>query len=464
MVGAGPRRRWSVAGLLVLLQWPLAAALLPALRRGHAFAGELIGFSLVALGAALWTLFSSRSGASWGLLPGAGLMTLGAFLCFRNDSLLIFNLVAAALWILSSLMLAQRRSELAGRIALSVGAIFLGLLAAEPLLGRLDGSAGPAGKRVAGISRGRLGGQVEIADREATGQLLPMSRAHAWKARGDGGVEFDVVYRVDRFGSRRVAARPEQGPTWMLFGGSFTFGEGLEDEETIANRLQLLMPGARLYNFGVRGSGTGDVLLLLRRKLASGEPPAGVIYFFIEDHIRRAALPDRTVAEQGYRPRFRLVDGEPVHLGKAESTIPTRAEELHLNLLRRSALYRRLGGDWAPTGESLDLVAALVGAIRTEVERAEGRFLFVLLPQREVRWPERVAELGARLEEMGICVLDCRAPMTRHLQTTGEPESAYFFADGHPNAGYADLVARWVDARLEELGWSEPERRGPAAL
>ncbi len=455
--------RRPLAALLVLVQWPLAAALLPVLRRRHAFASEVLGVALVALGAALWLFLRSRSGRSRGHLPGAVLMTLGSYLCFRHESFLAFCLAAAAFWILASLSLVRQGSRSAGRAALAVGAVFLALFAAEPVAEWREASGGPPGAEGPRMGGGGLEGQVEIPDREATGQLLPMGRARAWKKRADGGAEFDVVYRIDRFGSRRVPARPEEGPSWMLFGGSFTFGEGLEDEETIANRLQLRMPGARLYNFGVRSSGPADVLLTLRRKLGAGERPAGVLYFFIEDHIRRTALPARTVAEKGFRPRFRLMDGEPVFLGKADRTIQGRIEAAHVNLVKRSALYRRLAGDWEPTEASLDLVAALAGAIRGEAESAGSRFLFVFLPQREARWPERAAGLRERLDARGIATLDCQALMALHLRASGEPESAYYFGDGHPNAAYAELVAPWIAAHLGELGWIGPESTGSAS-
>ena len=66
----------------------------------------------------------------------------------------------------------------------------------------------------------------------------------------DGGVLYDVVYSIGADSYRQDLAK---GPfDAHIFGGSFTFGEGLNDNETLSSFL-LHEHGINVKNFGVHG-------------------------------------------------------------------------------------------------------------------------------------------------------------------------------------------------------------------
>lgn len=110
--------------------------------------------------------------------------------------------------------------------------------------------------------------------------------------------EFDVVYRTEADSARAVPGRPVEGPAIALIGDSFLFGEGLEDDETIAGRLQVLLPWARVYNYGVRGHGTAQNWLLLRRVLAARSDVRACIVTFIIDDMRCTVAPASLLASE----------------------------------------------------------------------------------------------------------------------------------------------------------------------
>lgn len=98
---------------------------------------------------------------------------------------------------------------------------------------------------------------------------------------------YNVTYSTDKYG-RRINKHNEQEPI-LLFGGSFVFGGGLEDNETL-NYFLSEFNEYDVYNLGTSGYSTQHMLALLEQeKLFSEINKTGgkAIYLFITDHIRR---------------------------------------------------------------------------------------------------------------------------------------------------------------------------------
>ncbi len=83
----------------------------------------------------------------------------------------------------------------------------------------------------------------------------------------DYEMEWDVTYHTEADRTRRVPNQPVKGKRLAIFGGSFVFGAGLEDEDTITNHLQKLLPEYRIYNYGIREHGTAQNYFYLKRVL-----------------------------------------------------------------------------------------------------------------------------------------------------------------------------------------------------
>jgi hypothetical protein len=106
------------------------------------------------------------------------------------------------------------------------------------------------------------------------------------------GVVYDVQYSIDKNGFRVAPDSLKQsGPTVMFFGDSFTFGEGVNDEDTLPNAFSILS-GMRVLNFGIGGYGPHQMLRLLEldvpRKVTADFPYL-MVYTALEYHIGRAA-------------------------------------------------------------------------------------------------------------------------------------------------------------------------------
>ncbi len=95
-------------------------------------------------------------------------------------------------------------------------------------------------------------------------------------------------YRIDAYGHRVTPGAPEPGaPALIFLGASFTFGHGVEDDETYPALLQQRWPDLRIVNGATNGWGTTQALLSLDEHFEREPRIAGVVYAFITNHLVR---------------------------------------------------------------------------------------------------------------------------------------------------------------------------------
>lgn len=104
---------------------------------------------------------------------------------------------------------------------------------------------------------------------------------------------YDVIYSTDQY-NRRIT--PVQNPKGrnkyiLFFGGSFTFGDGVNDDETLPYYVGQLASGYQPYNYGFSGYGSQQMLAKLQSQnfRQEVEEDQGIaIYVFIDDHVQRS--------------------------------------------------------------------------------------------------------------------------------------------------------------------------------
>ncbi len=103
--------------------------------------------------------------------------------------------------------------------------------------------------------------------------------------------DYDAVYHIDSLGYRHVPnAPPLDTPQILFLGGSFTFGQGVEDSEPFPAVLQRAWPNIRVVNAGVNGWGTAQAFLKLNNEFARNNQIVMVVYGFITHHMKRNYL------------------------------------------------------------------------------------------------------------------------------------------------------------------------------
>jgi lysophospholipase L1-like esterase len=245
--------------------------------------------------------------------------------------------------------------------------------------------------------------------------------------------QFDVTYRIGPDGGRVVPGAAADGrPIVEILGDSWTFGHGVEDDETYAAVLQRqFWPTATVRNRGVMGYGTVQAMLALERDLEAPSPPDLVLYGWQwfhngRNHLRQSNL---DVAAGGRVPLVEVRDGRPVVLGLAGKEAAIADDDPGLEET-----------EWQVTEAALRHM--------DELSRRRGaRFVVLLLPGRPTdqgRILAAIPRLSRFLDEAGIEYLnmdqDGQFPLT---------EDDYFPIDFHPNAAWHSRVAAYIAEHLD---------------
>lgn len=129
-----------------------------------------------------------------------------------------------------------------------------------------------------------------------------------------GKVLYDVTYSIDEY-SRRITLVKNLGhrpDSVLFFGGSFTFGEGVNDNETLPFYVSELAPHHRSYNYGFRGYGPHQMLAKLQSSGITQEVNEAhviLIYTLLDAHIARATGSMRTL-EWGHHTPYYIIDDD----------------------------------------------------------------------------------------------------------------------------------------------------------
>lgn len=260
---------------------------------------------------------------------------------------------------------------------------------------------------------------------------------------------FDVRYGYDARGRRVTPAdNGEPRAELLLFGCSYTFGHGLENEETWAWRLgALLGPEWRVSNYANNGFGAQQMLSLLEEKAV--EPPVAParasLFLAIEHHLRRnAGLIDlRSV-------RYALRDGQLAREGFTD--------EAYRALFRIPQIFN---GSQLASQISFLAVEAIV---KREHAALEETYLAIIensarllreeykAPLTVLLWPD-VARLEPELRRRGIATLQAHA-MLPDWDATAIQGDAYRIdpkVESHPNPRAARELAEGLAAYFLSL-------------
>lgn len=352
----------------------------------------------------------------------------------------------AALWLAVAVAAAATARSPRGRlVAVHVAAAIAAVGGFEAYLW-LD--AGGAGPDVVFEGTYRDGGY--FVDHEILGYAPRPGITVRSAKRIDGEPVYDVTYSIGADGLRSVPAPAIPAPrgSVVFFGCSVTFGEGLEDRET----LPALVAGAvsdrfRVYNFGFHGYGPHQMLAAIESGLFDEivhEPPVAVFYTALGHHVERAA--GRVVWDHN-GPRYRLrEDGTVERIGRLGERPSASGRALH-ERLERIRLYRQtLGSERAITPADVALTAGIVRTARDRIRAAHPDAAFhVLLWGR--RGDGRAERLGAALVQAGLTVHWIRDLLPGYEEDPLRFQLSRF--DQHPNRAAQPPIAAYV---VEALG------------
>ncbi len=255
---------------------------------------------------------------------------------------------------------------------------------------------------------------------------------------------FDVVYTLDS-NHLRVSNAPgsnaeTSGACVLFFGGSHTFGEGVEDHEALPWRVGL-RTGARIVNFGFHGYGPHQMLAAIESGHVARVidcKPTHAIYQAIVDHVNRAvgiAYWDR------HGPRYRLAaDGSAVRDGNFDDEVGP-LEQLLWDQSQKSLIAKRVSQRrHAVTPDEMAIFHAIVGTSQLRLsEQFPGISFHSIIWDRSGEPPP---EFWEGLERRNLVV----HRMSRIMPERRDGELPFELSpyDHHPNAHVYETIARYV--------------------
>lgn len=267
-----------------------------------------------------------------------------------------------------------------------------------------------------------------------------------------GRLVYNATYTIDNHG-RRFTPRPPQeqpGRFAVFFGGSFVFGEGVGDAQTLPAGFGHHADGYRPYNYGFSGYGPQHMLAMLEQGRIAGElyePRGVVIYVFIDHHIRRAIGSMKLFTSYGRSfPCYTMDDQQhPNRLGSFEQV--RAGLNRWYRVVARSRLLALAGVDLPiRLGERhIKLTAGLIreSARLSREELGASQFVVVLYPG---------SQFGNRvrgyLGDADIHWLDYTGMFEPDQSAAG-----WALKDGHPTSAAYAAVARQLayDVRTLDL-------------
>ena len=203
-------------------------------------------------------------------------------------------------------------------------------------------------------------------------------------ARTERGLIYDAVYHFDEFG-RRVAPvdAPENRDKFLLlYGCSYTYGNGLNDDQTLNYHLGRELKDFHPYNYAIGASGPNSMLALIQEDRFRNEIPQkrGVfIYVFLEgSHVNRAVGKPPSISWIADTPYYDRKGDELVRRGSLITGRPVQSI-FYLALFKTLKLLRGQADEelMGHTDEDYEYACALVRKSRdTFLEQYPGsRFI-----------------------------------------------------------------------------------------
>jgi len=298
--------------------------------------------------------------------------------------------------------------------------------------------------------------------------------------------DFHVRYSTNDYGLRgpwpeaEPAAFPRKARVAFL-GDSFTFGLGVNDDETFVQRLNETGDTTSYLNAGIAGYSTDQEYLYLKHRLPTWRLDRLELVVYLANDLIDNTLAFPLQAEMG-KPLF-VLEGEQLRLTnvpvRQEPKPPEeRARTLSTVLLgdeaaragsphwwSRTELWRRLGLAEPAAPERLSelhrrmeypltLFLRIIHEIRRVCEQNGVALTVVLMPGRS--YVEDPLSYSAAFQDdvrrslveahLGVPVVDLAARLREHFEQTGE--HLYHAHEGHLNAAGHRRVALWLGETL----------------
>ena len=338
------------------------------------------------------------------------------------------------------------------RLLLVLASLAFALLLSEGILRGLGKAPAPAAAPIRVIS---TNGRFYAPDDELGYVQSPNRETRIERVEIPHPVQYTA--RTDQRGRRRTGPEDSNGaagkPEIWIFGCSFTFGAGVEDDESYPWLLQQRLPGYAVRNYGVSGYGTLQSLLLYRRELRESAPPRLAILAYAGFHDERNVMSINTRRGWARWGRTWGWAQAPYLQWLGDGRFEMRTAQFYqpvVPFVETSALANRLDRAIVKFQERRELLedhrADVSRYLVDEFEKAS-REHGVVFALGQLDQPQQMIEYA---RSRGIPAADLSVPKD-------DPEFT-IEGDGHPNAKGQRLIADRAEALIRSLTTDSPDR------
>jgi hypothetical protein len=282
-----------------------------------------------------------------------------------------------------------------------------------------------------------------FADDELLGYKPPHDMQITSRLITNGKTVYDVIYSIDHFSRRETPIHHRTSNTKFIlfFGGSYAFGEGVKDNETLPYYLSEYASELVPYNYAFHGYGPQNMLAKLQSadfEKEIQERQGILIYVFMHHHISRA-IGDKNVTTGWGRhlPYYTLTNNGMLEK-KGNLTSGRPLLSFLYRQLSKSNILKYYHINFPPRIKSrhIGLTARIIEEAQTAFrEKFNGSDFYVLLfPEKEFR-AQYSKKLMTYLKDAGIKYFD----YTELIDITQEGWT--IVGDGHPTAKTYRVVA-----------------------
>ncbi len=260
---------------------------------------------------------------------------------------------------------------------------------------------------------------------------------------------YKATYTTDGDGRRITPQNPQAKTAILLFGCSFTFGEGLNDTQVMAWKLgEILGENYQVFNFGYSGYGPHNALAIIEHTLPDLQKFDRILTYFIviPDHIIRVAG-----LTSGDGPRYELEKGTLVRRGTFADIPPLPWEKDSWKWLQQSALftfYRKpIAEKFLPYNTDAKRMELLRTILTTGAKKLHSRY--AQNSSSVLTWPVGSSSLATKLAPLDdhLPIIDMKAWLPKY----NENSAIYTIPiDNHPNALANELMAKNLAKLVQE--------------
>ncbi len=267
------------------------------------------------------------------------------------------------------------------------------------------------------------------------------------------------TYSIDKKGRRNTYISPEKEKNInaLFVGCSFTFGTGVNDDETFPSQFAIKNPQCNVYNYGMPGGSPQEIYLLsLSPEFIDDldKKPTLVIYTFISNHLKRLVGSWSIIGRWGkYLPCMEMNDGELYNVGTFATVHPYTC--LFSKMLYKSYLLSTLFDltkvDIPLTFKEKDFELLNQILIKTfenlYIQFPKVHLIFLFFPGSSEVVPELYDYISNQNKYIVVDFLKDRNK--QEILKELEKRNEHKFPDGHPKPIIYKYLAEWLTEELQ---------------